>query len=140
MLLSAGARSDAIDLAVRAVDLDATDPDAARALARCADASDSADALDAWRVAARLAPDRIDVCARVAELEGAAGSGASGIVAFEKLRQYGDPLSADFFTALALMMSADDRHADAALEARMAKKLAPNDPAVLELCKELDVP
>jgi hypothetical protein len=38
------------------------------------------------------------------------------------------------------MLSADGRHADAALEARFAKTLAPDDPVVLELCRELGSP
>jgi len=56
---------------------------------------------------------------------------------FERLRSYGDPLPAQFYVTLALMLSAEGRRSDALLELRLARALEPHNETVLELWSEL---
>jgi SAM-dependent methyltransferase len=138
LALAGGSLSDALELAARAAELDPTETAAALALASAAAAAGHRDAFNAWRIAERLLPDDLDVASRLAALASERGDYAFGISVFERLRSYGDSLPAQFNVTLALMLAAEGRRADAVLELRMARAIAPHDEAVLELWSELE--
>ena len=52
---------------------------------------------------------------------------------FERLRGYDTVLGVQFHVTLAWLLLADSRKSDAAVEARYAAAIAPDDPAVSEL-------
>jgi tetratricopeptide (TPR) repeat protein len=137
LTLRSGAPEDAFDLAARALRLDPTLPDAARALASAADELSSTEAWNTWRIAQRLAPDDLAISSRVAAHAAERGDYAFGIAAFEKLRAYGDPLPVDYSVTLSLLLAADGRRADALVELDLARAMAPGDPALDELAVEI---
>lgn len=132
-----GDKRQAVEFAFSAVERDRTDALACAALARAAESVAHPDALGAWRIAARLAPDDADIVANCARAAAEQLDYASGIVSFEQLRAYGDPLSAAFHVTLAWLLLSDGRLADARVEARMAAAIAPEDAALPELWNAL---
>ncbi len=129
--------NDALELAARAAEIDPTEQTAAVALAWAADRAGHPDAFNAWRITERLLPDDLEVTTRLAALASERGDYAFGISVFERLRSYGDPLSAQFYVTLALMLAAEGRRADALLELRLARTLEPGNETVMELWSEL---
>jgi tetratricopeptide (TPR) repeat protein len=137
LALAGGSRNDAMELAARAAELDPTEARAAVALAWAADRVGHPEAFNVWRITERLLPDDLDVTSRLAALASERGDYAFGISVFERLRSYGDPLPAQFYVTLALMLAAEGRRADALLELRLARALEPENEMVLELWSEL---
>jgi tetratricopeptide (TPR) repeat protein len=131
-----GSLGDAMDLALRATELDPTDKAAVTALAAAADRSSHPDVFRAYRIAERLSPDDLFIATRLAGLASERGDYAFGISVFERLRAYGDTLPVEFHVTLALMLAAEGRRADALLELKYARTLAPNDETVLALQAE----
>ncbi|HVW23879.1 MAG TPA: methyltransferase domain-containing protein [Polyangiaceae bacterium] len=137
LALAGGSIEDALELAARAAELDPTEQQAALALALTADRVGHRDAFNVWRIAERLLPDDLDVTSRLAARAAERGDYAFGISVFERLRSYGDPLPAQFYVTLALMLTAEGRRSDALLELRIARALEPDNETVLELWSEL---
>jgi tetratricopeptide (TPR) repeat protein len=137
LALAGGSENDAMELAARAAEIDATEPMCAMALAWAADRISHPDAFNAWRITERLLPDDLNVASRLAALASERGDYAFGISVFERLRSYGDTLSAQFYVTLALMLHAEGRHADALLELRLARALEPMNETVMQLWSEL---
>ncbi len=123
----------ALGLSVRALELEPTEPDAARIAAHAAELLGHPDAPAAWRTALSLAPDRVDVASEVARVFAERGDYAAGIHVFDRLRAYGEIHSAAFHVTLGWLLLSDGRMADARLEAELAVQLAPEDDAVAEL-------
>lgn len=128
-----GEADNALSLAMRAAELDSTSPLAARVAAHAAGRLGHPEAPAAWRTALSLSPDHVDVAGEAARVFAERGDYANGIVVFERLRAYGDPLGAPFHTTLGWLLLLDGRTADARLEAQMALQLAPHDDAASEL-------
>jgi 2-polyprenyl-3-methyl-5-hydroxy-6-metoxy-1,4-benzoquinol methylase len=135
---SSGRSQDALSLALAAIEREPTDAGAACVAARAAELLGHPDAIAAWRIAHSLAPDDIGVATELARSSAAVGDYRSGIMAFERLRKYGDPVGAMFSVTLGWLLLADGRVADAALEARLAAALAPTESAVAELFGAID--
>jgi tetratricopeptide (TPR) repeat protein len=140
LALTGGSIEDAVELAARAAELDPTEQRAAIALAWAADGAGHRDAFNVWRITERLVPDDLDVTSRLAASAAERGDYAFGISVFERLRSYGDPLPAQFYVTLALMLAAEGRRSDALLELRLARALEPDNETVLELWSELGPP
>jgi len=140
LALAGGSLDDAMELAARAAELDPTQPASAVALAWAADRAGHMDAFNVWRITERLVPDDLDVTSRLAAVASERGDYAFGISVFERLRSYGDPLPAQFYVTLALMLAAEGRHSDALIELRVARVLEPDNEMVLELWSELGTP
>ncbi|HVU01479.1 MAG TPA: methyltransferase domain-containing protein [Polyangiaceae bacterium] len=136
--LAAGATADALQLGLRAVELEPTDPSAACIVARVADQLEHPEALSAWRIASNLAPDDPGVATELARCAADSGDYKLGIFAFERLRRYGDSLGAMFHVTLAWLLFAEGRVADATIEARMATAIDPREPALAELWPALE--
>ena len=131
--LLTGDAQGALGLSVRALELEPTEPDAARIAAQAAELLGHPDAPAAWRTALSLAPDRVDVASQVARVFAERGDYAGGIHVFDRLRAYGEIRSAAFHVTLGWLLLSDGRMADARLEAELAVQLAPEDDAVAEL-------
>ncbi|MBM4363435.1 MAG: hypothetical protein FJ104_12195, partial [Deltaproteobacteria bacterium] len=138
LTLASGEQGDALSLSLRASELSPTEPEVAVALAMVASSLDHPDAVPAWRIAQRLAPDDLGVATALARTAADRGDPLLGIHTFERLRAYGDPLPADFYVVTALLLRAAGRGADARLELDVARRLDPGNPAVNDLCAELD--
>ncbi len=123
----------ALGLSVRALELEPTEPCAARIAAHAAELLGHPDAPAAWRTALSLAPDRVDVAGEVARICAERGDYAGGIHVFDRLRAYGEIHSAAFHVTFGWLLLSDGRMADARLEAELAVQLAPEDDAVAEL-------
>lgn len=137
IMLASESPEEALELAGIGVRLDPTVSEAAIAVALAREALGRPDVLAAWRVAHELSPDDLFAASELARLACERGDTATGIRAFERVRDYGDALPAAFYVILTRMLLAADRAVDAQIEARVAAKLAPNDPDVAELVSEL---
>ena len=91
------------------------------------------DALNAWRIAVNLAPDDLEVATGLARASAARQNYGFAIHVFERLRGYDTALGLQFHVTLAWLLLADGRKNDAAVEARYAAAIAPDDAAVSEL-------
>lgn len=127
----------ALRLGLDAVQLEATEPTAARVAAFAALALDHQDAMSAIRVANNLAPDDFDVARALSEAAACLGDGGPGVAALERVRSYGDDVGAALHVELARALFAQGRRADAELEARLARARHPDDPEVIELWNSL---
>ena len=131
--LAAGEVSDALNLAVDALERDPTEAMAHTAMALAAEQLEHPDAFNAWRIAANLAPDDLEVATGLARASAARQNYAFAIQVFERLRNYGNALGIEFHVTLGWLLLADNRKNDASVEARYAQALDATNPAVSEL-------
>jgi len=131
--LATGEVHDALRLAVDALQRDPLDGSAHTVLALAAEQLSPADAWNSWRIAVNLAPDDLEVATGLARASAARQNYAFAIHVFERLRGYDTSLGLQFHVTLAWLLLADNRKNDAAVEARYAAAIAPEDPAVSEL-------
>lgn len=136
-----GELEDALRFAQGALERDPTEARANSALAIAAEQLAHPDAFNAWRIAANLAPDDVEVATGLARVSAARQNFGFAIQVFERLRRYGEGsaplLGADFHVTFAWLLLADGRKNDASVEARYAEALAPAHPAVSELREAL---
>ncbi len=131
--LATGELDDALRLALDALQRDPTDVSAHTAMAVAAEQLSMPDAWNAWRIAVNLAPDDLEVATGLARASAARQNFAFAIHVFERLRGYDTALGVQFHITLAWLLLADGRKNDAAVEARYAAAIAPEDDAVSEL-------
>ena len=136
--LATGARDDALSLAIEAARTAPCNADAVATAALVTEETGS-DALDGWRVAANLAPDDLGIAIRLAQAASVRNDHDYAVRALERVRAYGDDHGAPFHVTLAWLLVAAGRAEDAKLEARIASSAAPDDEAVLELCRHLEL-
>ncbi|HYP99147.1 MAG TPA: methyltransferase domain-containing protein [Polyangiaceae bacterium] len=131
--LATGEVDDALRLSVDALHRDPTDAHAHHVMAVAAEHVSPADAWNSWRIAVNLAPDDLEVATGLARASAARQNYGFAIQVFERLRGYDAALGLQFHVTLAWLLLADNRKNDAAVEARYAAAIAPEDPAVTEL-------
>jgi len=130
--LAVGETAEAERLANLACELDPGDIEGAYARAVVASHAKSG-AKEGWLAASNLAPDSLDVAARLASVAIEERDADLAIFALERVRAYGDDHGASLHIALAWALLSAGRRADALLEARVADRLSPGDPAVRTL-------
>lgn len=131
--LLSGENEDALRLALDSVKRDPTDAGANGAMALAAERLAHPDAFNAWRIAANLAPDDLEIATGLARVSAARQNFAFAIQAFERLRGYRNVLGIEFHVTLGWLLLADGRKSDARVEAHYASQLAPSHAAVAEL-------
>ena len=131
--LVTGEVEHALRLALDALERDPTDVLARTAVAVAVEQLSPPDAWNSWRIAANLAPDDLRVATGLARASAARQNFAFAIHVFERLRGYDSALGLHFHLTLAWLLLADGRKSDAAVEARSALAIAPDEPAVTEL-------
>jgi tetratricopeptide (TPR) repeat protein len=131
--LATGEVDDALRLALDALQREPTDASAHTAMAVAAEQLGLPDAWNAWRIAVNLAPDDLEVATGLARASAARQNYGFAIHVFERLRGYNTALGLQFHVTLAWLLLADSRKNDAAVEARYAAAIAPDDAAVSEL-------
>lgn len=131
--LATGEFPDALRLAIDALHRDPTDISAHTVMAVAAEQLSPADAWNSWRIAVNLAPDDLEVATGLARASAARQNYGFAIHVFERLRGYDAALGPQFHVTLGWLLLADSRKNDAAVEARYAAAIAPDDPAVREL-------
>jgi tetratricopeptide (TPR) repeat protein len=124
---------DALRLAKEAVRAEPASALVAAMLAIVDERLESADAFNAWRAAVNLAPDDVGLVTALGRVAAMRGEYHYAICAFDHARAYGDDLGPDFHVTLGWLLLADGRRQDAALEARHAQALAPEDESAKEL-------
>jgi Flp pilus assembly protein TadD len=135
--LAMGHVDDARVLCTKAVELDPADVSAAGVLAMTLEKSSPDEAMAAWRKVNNLAPDNLQVAARLSDVARQRGEPTLALHVLERLRSYGDDHGVALHVAMAAALKAAGRVMDARLEARMALARAPQEPGVVKLCKEL---
>jgi tetratricopeptide (TPR) repeat protein len=130
--LAMGEIDDAFRLALDALERDPTDASTHTAMAVAAEQLSLPD-WNSWRIAVNLAPDDLEIATGLARASAARQNYAFAIHVFERLRRYNTVLGLQFHITLAWLLLADGRKNDAAVEARYAAALAPDDAAVTEL-------
>lgn len=131
--LSIGEHDDALRFALDAVKAQPASALAAATLAIVGERLEHAEAFDAWRAAVNLAPDDVGIVAGLGRAAAARGEYHYAICAFDRARAYGDEFGPEFHVTLGWLLLADGRRQDAALEARHAQALAPDDVSAREL-------
>jgi SAM-dependent methyltransferase len=131
--LASGAVEDALRFALDALQRDPTDAATHTAMAVAAERLSLPDAWNAWRIAVNLSPDDLELATGLARASAARQNYAFAIHVFERLRGYDAALGLEFHVTLAWLLLADGRKNDAAVEARCAAAIAPEDEAVGEL-------
>jgi len=131
--LATGEVHDALRLAIDALHRDPLDGSAHTVMAVAAEHLSPADAWNSWRIAVNLTPDDLEVATGLARASAARQNYGFAIHVFERLRGYDNALGVQFHVTLAWLLLADNRKNDAAVEARYAAAIAPEDPAVKEL-------
>jgi SAM-dependent methyltransferase/Flp pilus assembly protein TadD len=130
--LAVGETTEAERLANLACELDPGDVEGAYARAVVATHAKSG-AKEGWLAASNLAPDSLDVAARLASVSIEEQDSDLAIFALERVRAYGDDHGASLHIALGWALLSAGRKADALLEARVAARLLPGDPGVRTL-------
>jgi tetratricopeptide (TPR) repeat protein len=130
--LATGEVDDAFRLALDALERDPTDASTHTAMAVAAEQLSLPD-WNSWRIAVNLAPDDLEIATGLARASAARQNYAFAIHVFERLRRYNTTLGLQFHVTLAWLLLADGRKNDAAVEARYAAAIAPDDAAVSEL-------
>jgi tetratricopeptide (TPR) repeat protein len=131
--LSIGDTEDALRFAIDAARAQPASALAAATLAIVGERLEHPNAFNAWRVAVNLAPDDVGIVTGLGRSAAARGEYHYAICAFDRARGYGDEFGPEFHVTLGWLLLADGRRHDAALEARHAQALAPNDQAAREL-------
>ena len=131
--LATGEIQDALKLSVDALERDPTQAFAQGTMAIAAEQLDHPDAFNAWRIAANLAPDDLEIATGLARVSAARQNYAFAIQVFERLRNYSAALGVEFHVTLGWLLLAEGRKSDAQVEANYAQALAPSNEAVAEL-------
>jgi tetratricopeptide (TPR) repeat protein len=131
--LMVGEADDALRLAMDAVRAQPASALAAATLAMVGERLEQPEAFNAWRAAVNLAPDDVGIVTGLGRSAAARGEYHYAICAFDRARAYGDEFGPEFHITLGWLLLADGRRHDAALEARHAQALAPNDENAREL-------
>jgi SAM-dependent methyltransferase len=138
--LMVGERGDALRLATDAVRAQPASALAAATLAVVGERLEYPEAFNAWRAAVNLAPDDVGIVTGLGRAAAARGEYHYAICAFDRARAYGDEFGPEFHVTLGWLLLADGRNHDAALEARHAQALSPEDPNARELFEAASVP
>ncbi|MDF3065115.1 MAG: Methyltransferase domain [Polyangiaceae bacterium] len=138
--LSVGQGDDALRLAMDAVRAQPASALAAATLAVVGERLEHPEAFSAWRAAVNLAPDDVGIVTALGRAAAARGEYHYAICAFDRARAYGDEFGPEFHVTLGWLLLADGRRHDAALEARHAQALAPEDSSARELFEAASVP
>jgi tetratricopeptide (TPR) repeat protein len=128
-----GEHEDALRLARDAVRAQPASALAAATLAIVGERLEQPEAFNAWRAAVALAPDDVGIVTGLGRSAAARGEYHYAICAFDRARAYGDEFGPEFHVTLGWLLLADGRRHDAALEARHAQALAPDDLNAREL-------
>lgn len=136
--LATGEVDDALRLSLESLDRDPTEASAHALMALAAEQLSHPDAFNAWRIAANLAPDDLEVATGLARVSAARENYAFAIQVFERLRAYQTTLGLEFHITLAWLLLADGRKNDASVEARYATAIAPAHSAVVELVHAIE--
>lgn len=131
--LSVGQAEDALRLAIDAARAQPASALTAATLAIVGERLEHPEAFNAWRVAVNLAPDDVGIVTGLGRSAAARGEYHYATCAFDRARAYGDELGPEFHVTLGWLLLADGRRHDAALEARRAQALAPDDENAREL-------
>jgi tetratricopeptide (TPR) repeat protein len=136
--LRSGELTQALELAIRALERDPCDVGAVRILARAGESLGQHDALATWRIANALDPSDLETAIELSRLAAGAGEFAYAIWVLERLRDFKHDLAADFHVTLSWLYLSTDRAGDARLEAQIARVKDPASSGVSELCAHLD--
>ena len=131
--LSIGESQDALRLALDAARAQPASALAAATLAIVGERLEHPEAFNAWRAAVNLAPDDVGIVTGLGRAAAARGEYHYAICAFDRARAYGDEFGAEFHVTLGWLLLADGRRHDAALEARHAQALEPENESAREL-------
>jgi SAM-dependent methyltransferase len=135
--LTIGDLNEASQFASAAERLDPTEIDVACTLALVAARARPHVAGAFWHTASNLAPDSLDVALQFAQEAAARQDCEQAVWALERVRSYGDDHGTALHLALAAALLGAGRGADALLEAQLAEKVSPGDPAVADLLAQL---
>jgi len=138
--LSIGESQDALRLAMDAVRAQPASALAAATLAIVGERLEHPEAFTAWRAAVNLAPDDVGIVTGLGRSAAARGEYHYAICAFDRARAYGDEFGPEFHVTLGWLLLADGRRHDAALEARHAQALSPDDVSARELYEAAQTP
>jgi tetratricopeptide (TPR) repeat protein len=138
--LSIGESQDALRLAMDAVRAQPASALAAATLAIVGERLEHPEAFTAWRAAVNLAPDDVGIVTGLGRAAAARGEYHYAICAFDRARAYGDEFGPEFHITLGWLLLADGRRHDAALEARHAQALSPDDASARELYEAAQAP
>ena len=138
--LSIGESQDALRLAMDAVRAQPASALAAATLAIVGDRLEHPEAFATWRAAVNLAPDDVGIVTGLGRAAAARGEYHYAICAFDRARAYGDDFGPEFHVTLGWLLLADGRRRDAALEARHAQALSPDDASARELYEAAQTP
>jgi len=137
--LTIGESQDALRLAVDAVRAQPASALATATLAIVGERLEHPEAFNAWRAAVNLAPDDVGIVTGLGRAAAARGEYHYAICAFDRARAYGDEFGPEFHVTLGWLLLADGRRHDAALEARHAQALSPEDESARELYEAAQV-
>ena len=138
--LSIGESQDALRLAMDAVRAQPASALATATLAIVGERLEHPEAFNAWRAAVNLAPDDVGIVTALGRAAAARGEYHYAICAFDRARAYGDEFGPEFHVTLGWLLLADGRRHDAALEARHAQALCPDDQSARELFEAAQAP
>ncbi len=131
--LSIGEHANALRLAMDAVRAQPASALAAATLAIVGERLEHPESFNAWRAAVNLAPDDVGIVTGLGRAAAARGEYHYAVCAFDRARAYGDEFGPDFHVTLGWLLLADGRRHDAALEARHAQAISPDDESAREL-------
>ena len=135
--LAMGDGKEAAQFASAAERLDPVDIDVACTLAEVAERTRPHLAESLWLTASNLAPDSLDVALQLAQAAVGRQMYDRAVWVLERVRSYADDHGTALHLSLASVLIAADRRADALLEAQLAEKANPRDPAVADLLAQL---
>lgn len=135
--LLSGEPVEALQLAVRAVELDECYLPGTRALARAAEQLQHSDALTTWRLANSLAPGDLQTAIELARLSAEQGEMPYAIWVLERAREFCGELGCDFHVTLAWLLLGANRVGEAQVEAEIARVQQPESEGVVELWAHL---
>ncbi len=138
--LSIGEHENALRLAMDAVRAQPASALAAATLAIVGERLEHPESFNAWRAAVNLAPDDVGIVTGLGRAAAARGEYHYAVCAFDRARAYGDEFGPDFHVTLGWLLLADGRRHDAALEARHAQAISPEDESARELFEATRTP
>ncbi len=138
--LSIGENANALRLAMDAVRAQPASALAAATLAIVGERLEHPESFNAWRAAVNLAPDDVGIVTGLGRAAAARGEYHYAVCAFDRVRAYGDEFGPDFHVTLGWLLLADGRRHDAALEARHAQAISPEDESARELFEATRAP
>ncbi|MEO6602483.1 MAG: methyltransferase domain-containing protein [Polyangiaceae bacterium] len=136
--LATGELDDALRLSLESLGRDPVEASAHALMARAAEQLAHPEAFNAWRVAANLAPNDLEVATGLARVSAERQNFGFAIQVFERLRNYNSTLGVEFHVTLGWLLLADGRKNDASVEARYAMAIASEHGAVTELLQAIE--